>query len=429
MTTRGEAATLRQEMRWLIRLRWIAGGCILGVTMLGVTRDDQVLEHRLIALAIVILVYNTIFRYLCRGPHRPVTRPARLVVAHAQIGLDLLSLTHISLWTGGLTSPFLSLFVLPMVFAGLLLPLVSAYGAAAVAITMILIGLVITGGLPGMDVGMARFLEWAALVLATTYLASHLAVGLRRRDQALVWQRSKAERLNETLKRQQVALVQSEKLSAMGRLAAGVAHEVANPLASLDSVILLNQRRGSVFDEEHTSVLRKQIARIEAIVRSLTAFTHPGEGMRERTLLDAVVDEALDVVRFDSRLRDITLERQRCVVEVSVDKLALQQVFVNLFVNAFDALRGVEDARLVVRTRRDGDTAIVEVIDNGPGIGPEDLEHLFEPFFTTKPVGEGTGLGLSISYSIMERYGGRIDVESPPDGGARFSACLPVSHV
>ena len=114
--------------------------------------------------------------------------------------------------------------------------------------------------------------------------------------------------------------------------------------------------------------------------------------------------------------------------EVAGDDQKLQQVILNLIVNAEYAMRSTPTKRLVVRTAREGDSVVIEVSDTGTGMSDETLQRAFEPFFTTKPAGEGTGLGLSVSYGIIEAHQGTITVESAPDRGTTFRITLPVSH-
>lgn len=244
--------------------------------------------------------------------------------------------------------------------------------------------------------------------------------------------RSEAElrELNETLRRQQQALIQHEKMAAMGQMAAGVAHEISNPLASMDSLLQLIQRRPERIQEETAGVLREQVARIERVVRQMKDFAHPNETEWADVQLNDLVDGALGMVRFDHRTRRVDVVRsfQDDAGTVHVMPHAIQQVLVNLILNALDAMASSGKPRLVVATKRFEEWCVIEVLDNGKGIPEKDLPHVFEPFFTTKPVGQGTGLGLSISYSLVERHGGRIEVQSSASEGTRFSIYLALAR-
>ena len=236
--------------------------------------------------------------------------------------------------------------------------------------------------------------------------------------------------MSKKLRRQQEVMVQQDKMAAMGQMAAGVAHEIANPLACMDSVLQLVQRNPSRMNGDTTNTLRGQIARINATVRQLTDFAHPADEKWQVVGIDAIVAGALQMVRFDHRLRDVQLDIHRGVVSdegpIKARPHALEQVLVNIVLNALDALADTPEARMSIRVSQDTKSCYVEVSDNGHGIKPEHLDHLFEPFFTTKPVGQGTGLGLAISYRIIRDHGGTIEAENTDDG-AKFTIGLPMT--
>jgi C4-dicarboxylate-specific signal transduction histidine kinase len=143
--------------------------------------------------------------------------------------------------------------------------------------------------------------------------------------------------------------------------------------------------------------------------------------------LNDVVEQAIAMVRFDPRLKQTEVRREfdPAAGVVSMAPQAIQQVLINLIINALDAMGATEKPLLVLRTQRREGWCAVEVIDNGHGVDPRHMPRLFEPFFTTKPVGKGTGLGLSISYSLMQRQGGSISVRSHSGRGATFTLRLP----
>jgi two-component system, LuxR family, sensor kinase FixL len=233
--------------------------------------------------------------------------------------------------------------------------------------------------------------------------------------------------MNRELQRHQQALIQGEKMVAMGQMAAGIVHEIGNPLASMDSLLQLVQRHPERLGEETIHSLREQVGRIHRIVRQLTDFAHPNESAWEARKLVDLIQSTLEMMRFDRRLKGVRIERQlgEDVGEVRVMPHAFQQVLVNMIVNAVDAMSGVEQPLLILRTVRQGGSCIVEIQDNGHGIAAEHLPHVFEPFFTTKPIGRGTGLGLSISYSLIQRHGGTCEVESRLGVGTTFRILLP----
>jgi signal transduction histidine kinase len=220
---------------------------------------------------------------------------------------------------------------------------------------------------------------------------------------------------------------------AMGQMAAGVAHEVANPLASMDGLLQLLERRPDKATPENFARLREQIARITGIVRQLTDFAHPGAGggeWREASVND-VIAKALEVLRFDRRLKRATVNKELDpnVPAMRIQPAALEQVIINMSLNAADAMEGVEQPTLRVTTQlRDGEV-VIAIADNGVGMPAEVRRRIFEPFFTTKPVGKGTGLGLSISYSLIRKHDGQIEVASTPNQGTTFEIRLPVQGI
>ena len=232
---------------------------------------------------------------------------------------------------------------------------------------------------------------------------------------------------NEALRRHQQAMIQHEKMAAMGQMAAGIVHEISNPLASMDSMLQLVQRYPDKINDQTVGTLREQVTRIHSIVRQLTDFGHPNESAWELRSLNEVVQTALDMVRFDHRIRRVEVIRELDpnVGDARVMIHQLQQVIINMTLNALDAMANVVNPRLTVKTRICDGWKAIEISDNGEGIAPEFLSRVFEPFFTTKALGKGTGLGLSISYSLVERHGGHCEVASKVGQGTTFRIMLP----
>jgi C4-dicarboxylate-specific signal transduction histidine kinase len=272
-------------------------------------------------------------------------------------------------------------------------------------------------------------LGWAITLALTVYLTNRITRGLRCQRRRLLRQNRRIRAMSRDLRRHQQAMIQHEKMVAMGQMAAGVTHEIANPLAAIDSVLQLVQRRPERMKPETVATLREQVARIHQIIQQMKTFAHPAEQDRQTLGLNDVVEQALHMVRFDERLKRVTVDRRLAADAGDVPMLprALQQVMVNLVANALDAMADTPDPRLTITTARHNGWATVEVSDNGHGIAPEHVEHLFEPFFTTKPIGKGTGLGLSISYSLIRKQGGSISARSEPGVETAFVVRLPIT--
>lgn len=223
-------------------------------------------------------------------------------------------------------------------------------------------------------------------------------------------------------------LAHNDRLASIGRLAAGVAHEIGNPLTGIAS--LAQNLRFENDPAEQEAALRQilvQTRRINDIVQSLITFSHAGNdpaARRQPVDLHECVDEAIHLVQLGPTGRGI-----ECVndvppgLTVQGHSQRLLQVFVNLLSNALQASQ--PGTRVTISARAEGDAVEVAVEDEGHGIDPALIERIFEPFFTTKPPGQGTGLGLSVVYSIIEEHGGTVAASNRPTGGTRFELRLP----
>lgn len=230
----------------------------------------------------------------------------------------------------------------------------------------------------------------------------------------------------------QEQLIQSEKMSAIGQLVSGVAHELNNPLAGISAFaqLLLSEKRFPPDQRTAAEMIYAEARRASRIVQNLLTFARQHKPERTPTLVNQVLDDTLELRGYELRVRGIEVLRDYDdqLPETMADAHQLQQVFLNLITNAEQAMERAErhKQRLMVRTGRSGDKIRIEVEDTGPGIPPNLLERIFNPFFTTKPTGSGTGLGLSISLGIVREHDGRIWAENAPHGGARFVIELPV---
>ncbi|HYV19052.1 MAG TPA: ATP-binding protein [Verrucomicrobiae bacterium] len=225
-------------------------------------------------------------------------------------------------------------------------------------------------------------------------------------------------------------LVQAEKLTALGEVVSGVAHELNNPLAGVLGYAQLLMR-GPMEGRQQRSVERILDAalRCQKIVQNLLAFSRRSPSEKRSLGLNGLVDKALDLKEYDLRTAQIEVVKdlEADLPKTMLDFNQMQQVLLNLIQNAQYAMaRHRGRGRLVLRTRHRGSQVELRVEDDGPGIAREHLARIFDPFFTTKPVGEGTGLGLSISYGIVRDHGGRIWAESDPGRGTTLVVELPV---
>jgi signal transduction histidine kinase len=243
--------------------------------------------------------------------------------------------------------------------------------------------------------------------------------------------RADLEKAVNSLKTTQAQLMQSEKLSAVGQFVAGVAHELNNPLTSVIGFSeLLQATSTDPKQKDHLSRIASSAIRCHKIVHSLLGFSRQHEPERKLVNLHEVADAVLEIVSYDMRVNSVALEREYAdqLPLLLGDSHQLQQVVLNIVSNARQALETFRrDGRVIVRTGNTDTHVWMRIIDNGPGISPENLKKIFDPFFTTKPQGKGTGLGLSLSYGIMQEHRGSIRAESQPGVGTEFILEFPIA--
>jgi signal transduction histidine kinase len=243
-------------------------------------------------------------------------------------------------------------------------------------------------------------------------------------DGAVILQEDLSERA-----RLEVQLIRSDKLSSVGVLAAGVAHEINNPLTTIlgYAKLLLEERPPEDRDRPALALVAEEAQRVQQIVRNLLDFSRQESGEVALDSLNALIERTLNLAAPNLRKRGITVERHlaRDLPAVRVEGRRLEQVFVNLLTNAAQAM--AEGGVLTVRSalKEGSSTVFAEFSDTGTGIAAEHLPRIFDPFYTTKGPGEGTGLGLAISQRILADHGGEIEVESELGVGTTFRVSLP----
>lgn len=234
-----------------------------------------------------------------------------------------------------------------------------------------------------------------------------------------------------TLERQ---LIHTQKMESIGTLAAGIAHEVGNPLASISALVQVAQRSSKdPFVNEKLSLVKSQITRISKIIRDLVDFSRPSNYELELTDVNKVITKAVEITRVGTKAKDITFETN---LSDSIPMLPLiadqiQQVFLNILLNAVDAIsekKEKHNEKISITSEADPDWLTITFVDTGPGIKDENLTKIFEPFFTTKKEGKGTGLGLWVSYGIVKSFQGDIKVKSKLNEGTTFIIKLPIHN-
>jgi two-component system NtrC family sensor kinase len=287
----------------------------------------------------------------------------------------------------------------------------------------------------------------------------------KRLESEMVERIEELKTLNERLEDAHTQLLQSEKMAAVGQLAAGIAHEINNPvgfvnsnlgtlnryLASLmrlidayqqlaegcppdDPAVQQAKRLGMEIDIDYiradvVSLLNEStdgLERVKRIVADLKDFSRVGEAKWQPANIHKCLDSTLNVVANELKYKATVTKNYGTLPEIMCMPFQLNQVFMNLLVNAAHAIK--EHGTITLRTGCADKTVWIEVEDNGSGIPAENLKRIFEPFFTTKPVGSGTGLGLSVSYGIVQKHKGKIDVRSEPGNGTTFRVTLPINQ-
>jgi signal transduction histidine kinase len=267
--------------------------------------------------------------------------------------------------------------------------------------------------------------------LAATF--NEMAAQLRADRSSLQQRLEELERTTAELTTAQEQLIRSARLAAVGRLSAGVAHEIGNPLAAIRGLLDLLQMGNLEPEEEREFISRIQgeTERIHHTIRDLLDFSRSDGGPTSRiessSDLAEVVSDTIKLVDRQTRFRDIdlTLGLDDGLPRVRGDGERIRQLLLNLLFNAADALGG--EGSIELRATNGGGLVRLVVEDDGPGIDAAILDQVFDPFVTTKPAGQGTGLGLAVCYTIVERLGGSIEARNLPTGGACFEVLLPVA--
>ena len=422
---------LLERVAWFNRMRFIA---VISMTLLSSVASaleivGGVLPFYVLAgiTLLLNLIYSWRFSRLSRARYPAVCRHV-----YVQIGLDLLILTAVLHFSGGSTNPFALFFLFHTFIAAQILSVRTGLVVALVSIALVagLGGLEVLGwanfaeGLRAIDLEESRalgLLSWLFILgvalLISVYFVSTVLHQVQARD--------------EEVRRLNVRLGQSEKLASIGTLAAGVAHEINNPVGVIRNRTEILRYRIDDGDpseklQAELDTIQKHTDRIGAITKGLLAFSKESPFALKRLDVNSLALEASELVLVPFASRGVELSVQTSDEEVWImgSENHLLQVLVNVLLNARDASERGDRVEFEVSAA--GAVAVLSIRDEGTGIDPADLAKIFDPFFTTKEVDSGTGLGLAISHGIVERHDGTIVGESEPGSGATFRVTLPL---
>jgi signal transduction histidine kinase len=411
-----------------VKIRWF--GLLVGYVLVNV--DDASLDRRavlnvLLTLGAAYTLLDTWFSY--RG---------RVFLGHSPLIVSLMESLFIGLlcyFHTGLESPFRYYYFLSLICCAVRHASHVTYATWALhcaSYTVLYLALPAEQRQPLtllLTLVVLGWVTWASDALGL--LLKRFSTHLGRLNEALRENQTQleariAERTRE-LQEAQAQVHQQEKMAAFGLLAAGIAHEVGNPLTSISSLVQMVQKHGAdAYTAEKLALVSGQLQRIQTTLRELMNFSRPASTERTRFSLSEVLDEALNIAKYYKRTKGRLIERHVLpeLVPLHGVRDQLMQVFLNLILNAVDATS--KCGHIELRAERAAGGVVVTVHDDGAGIAPEHAVRVFQPYFTTKK--DGTGLGLFVSRKLIADHGGRIEFTSRPGEGTAFHVFLPAEE-
>jgi two-component system, NtrC family, sensor kinase len=265
----------------------------------------------------------------------------------------------------------------------------------------------------------------AAMAYLLKQVGDHLARLNAELEQSRIQLEDRVAERTRQLQEAQAHVLHQEKMAAFGLLAAGIAHEVGNPLASISSLVQMLERRPlDDYSKEKLALVSGQLQRIQTTLRELVNFSRPASSVRGRVAVAEVLGEALNIAKYYKRARPIATDIPAELPPILGVRDELVQVFLNLILNAIDATS--QGGNISVSAAAAGAVVVIQVRDGGAGISADQQEHIFQPYFTTKK--HGTGLGLFVTRKLLEDHGGAIEFASAAGAGTTFTIRLPVAE-
>ncbi|HEV8062027.1 MAG TPA: ATP-binding protein [Gemmataceae bacterium] len=410
-----------------VKIRWfgLLVGCLL-VNIRGPGGAPQLLLNAILGLGGLYAILDTY--YSMRG---------RIFLGRYPLCISFMESLFIGLlcaYYGGPESPFRYYYLLSLICCAIRHSsrvTFATYALHANSFTLLYLALP-AGNFRPLDLALTLIMlgwaTWASDALAT--LLKHVGEHLVRLNAALQEQQALLEaRISERtrdLQEAQARLLHQEKMAAFGLLAAGIAHEVGNPLTSISAIVQMLQRRDAdAYTHEKLSLVSDQLLRIRGTLRELINFSRPASPERTRVSLAEIIDEALNIAKYYQRTKGRVLEPRipEHLPPLYGIRDQLVQVFLNLVLNAIDATEKGGRVELTAQVN-DGCLAVI-IRDDGKGIGPLDAPKIFQPYFTTKK--NGTGLGLFVTQKLVVDHGGVVAFRSNPGSGTEFCVRLPLA--
>ncbi len=445
---------LVEQLLWLIQLRWIAVVGLVAAALVGNYVFPVLMNPVPIYVCAGALLLCNIFYYLVTTRKGSGVGLRDIVLGTVQVEADLVILTAVLHFSGGAVNPFFLCYVFHVIIATIILPRNLSYSVGLT--TILLFALLVVNELNGggplgyyplkLSVGgslwrnpvyaLGLFVAFASTVVLAQYLTRTIIVRMTAKHESLEKDlRDRAEQIaaiNEMLKMTRVQMAHREKMVAIGQMAAGIAHEIGNPLASLSSVVqYLRRKLGTHEEKEQLSLIEYQVKRISSILRRMLSLSRPATLEYKWTDINELIDNTLSLVKFDKRMQSITVKNALAsdLPMVWLNPQLFEQVLLNIFINAMDAMepKQSQEEHILEITTEFKDTKIeIRVRDTGVGMSPQVAKRAFESFFTTKEIGKGTGLGLFISYNLVTEIGGTIKLNSEQGKGTTVTIRISV---
>ena len=413
-----------QSTRWdldaeavAIKIRWF--GLVVGYLYANFGSSAEALPlNAILALGFAFTTLDTFYSW--RG--RVVLGTHPLIVSC----LEALFIGLLCFSDGGLDSPFRYYYILSLVCAALRHPPIVTgitCGLDCVSYGLLFFSLPAEQRQPislALGLIVLIWITWAAVALARLLrrVGDQLS-GLNAKLEERIAERSRE------LEESQAQVLHQEKMAAFGLLAAGIAHEVGNPLTSISTLVQMLERRDvDDYTRERLGLVTSQLTRIQSILRELVTFSRPASDTRDRVSLKEIVDDALGIAKYYKGVkgRAVRAEIPHDLPAIVAVRDQLVQVFLNLVLNAIDATG--KGGQVVIAAHEIEGQLVATVSDDGHGIDPKQRERLFRPYFTTKK--HGTGLGLFVTRKLVEAHGGSVECESTPGEGTTFRLVFPV---